>query len=362
MGEAEPTYRVCTWIWRGNVVLDYDGVPMRDFRALPATLSSLEDGCFLEGMCREDPRISWKDLRARFPVRHSPMTNPKPVFLATAIAMKRGRYRASSACIAWKPRQGSDDLRAQIQALLPRQCLRANSTRSLTNKEFEAIEEVLNNNKPDETGNSFPSKGHGERQDETKGKAGRTSKRKAEGKMGNEAKKAQLEQVQDDTSEIIGDASTHRKLSAPMTDLEKKLQGYELPRPPTTAYQSFDGFPEYTNNGDCNDLQLPLQYSTYGIHYETGLSTIDNQPNDFPMTTGPYQNYEGRSHLLDEESTPIPARIVESQSPYNHQSKPCREVLSNTPLPDTSFLQSRSSAFEEEATDPAPSWTTRGQG
>ncbi|KAL8750047.1 MAG: hypothetical protein Q9184_006567 [Pyrenodesmia sp. 2 TL-2023] len=356
--EAEPTYRVGTWIWRDNVVLDFDGIPMRDFRALPATISSIEDGGFLEGMCREDPRISWKDIRARLPVRHSPMTNPKPVLLATAVAMRRVRYRESSACIAWKSRQGSDDLRVQIEALLPRRCLRANSTRSLTNEEIEAIEEALHKNQPEKAGNPVPSKNHGERKDRTPGKTRWTSKREAGQEMGEKAKMAKLEQIHD-LSEILETTGMHRMPSAPPPNLEEKLQGRNLPETPILADQSLqitDVLPEYTNDDQFNDPQIPPQCSPYGSYYGGSLSTSGKEFNAFSMATSPYQPFDGMSHLLDEESIPKSAGVKDFQSADDCQSNPFRNLSSNTtPLPEIPFLRSLSNVFEEEATEHPPS-------
>lgn len=47
--ETEPNYPVKMWVWRGIVVLDHRGQPLLDYEALPATISSKENGCFLEG-------------------------------------------------------------------------------------------------------------------------------------------------------------------------------------------------------------------------------------------------------------------------------------------------------------------------
>ncbi|KAL8750186.1 MAG: hypothetical protein Q9184_006514 [Pyrenodesmia sp. 2 TL-2023] len=158
---TEPTYPINIWVWRGIIVLDYKGLPLRDFKSIPATLSSEEDGCFLEGMSREDPRAAWKDFCARMPVRNpGPAPQPpglyEPVMNDTGAAMRRLRFRMSAGCIAWKPRQGSKEIGKQIQAHLPPECLRANSTRGLqrdlTQEEIHSIEAILQEKNPRKAG------------------------------------------------------------------------------------------------------------------------------------------------------------------------------------------------------------------
>lgn len=118
------------WIWRGVAVLDdLDGQPLRDFEAPLATISREEHGCFPEVMLREDPRISWDDISIRMPVKHYD-TGMRPKLAVSHVkgSMRRFRFRERAACIAWKERHGSDDLQAQVQAELPRECLEENST------------------------------------------------------------------------------------------------------------------------------------------------------------------------------------------------------------------------------------------
>ncbi len=107
------------------MVLDYNGNPLRNFRALPATISSKEDGCFLEGMLREDPRMSWDDMAARMPWREiaDPTLPPSsyhlqfmPCVSNNTGGMRRLRFRVHAGCIAWTEREGSENLQTLIEA------------------------------------------------------------------------------------------------------------------------------------------------------------------------------------------------------------------------------------------------------
>ncbi|KAL8737611.1 MAG: hypothetical protein Q9181_001512 [Wetmoreana brouardii] len=141
---TEPTYQVTDWVWHGSVVLDYLGHPILDYTALPATIGSEETGCFLEGMWREDPRITWADFSARMPVSHPPMHYHAVVDYRT-YSMRRSRFRLQAACISWIEREGTNEVRAQIENILPPECLQDNSTRGfrdLTKYEMKKVQEA----------------------------------------------------------------------------------------------------------------------------------------------------------------------------------------------------------------------------
>ncbi|KAL8705109.1 MAG: hypothetical protein Q9201_001754 [Fulgogasparrea decipioides] len=141
---TEPTYQVTHWVWHGTVVLDYQGHPILDYAALPATIGSEEIGCFLEGMWREDPRITWADFSARMPVSHPPLHYHTVVDYRT-YSMRRSRFRLQAACISWIEREGSNEVRAQIEKFLPSECLQNNSTRGfrdLTKYEMKKVQEA----------------------------------------------------------------------------------------------------------------------------------------------------------------------------------------------------------------------------
>ncbi|KAL8719520.1 MAG: hypothetical protein Q9225_003487 [Loekoesia sp. 1 TL-2023] len=153
--EMEPNYPVEMWVWRGIIILDFRGQPLLNYGALPATISSKENGCFLEGMYREDPRLKWTDFVARMPMAPHPPLVYKPVVEYQTFAMRRTRFRIQAGCIAWTMRDGSDDLRELITQKLPVECIEANSTqgfRDFTPYEIKEIELATKGKHPELAG------------------------------------------------------------------------------------------------------------------------------------------------------------------------------------------------------------------
>ncbi|KAL9579675.1 MAG: hypothetical protein Q9212_004969 [Teloschistes hypoglaucus] len=143
---TEPDYEVPIWIHRGYVVLDVHGQGVLDYKDLPTTLGSREDGCFIEGMFRQDPRIGWTDFAARMPIVHPPMILDT-VLTFQAMAMRQWRFRLQAACPSWTQRDASINMQAQIERLVPRQFLVANCLRGFRDLNSAEQEEVKANGK-----------------------------------------------------------------------------------------------------------------------------------------------------------------------------------------------------------------------
>ncbi|KAL9014483.1 MAG: hypothetical protein Q9173_000863 [Seirophora scorigena] len=162
--ETEPSDPIEDWVWRGFLVLDHHGNPLRAFKALPVAISSKEDGCFLEGMFREDPRISWEDIVARVPYKEVPRPSASPeetpvlyeaVVNHHRMSVRCARFRKQAACISWKPREGTDKLRRHLESYLPPECVAMNSTRSfrdLTDLEVAEISRAAKGTHPERAG------------------------------------------------------------------------------------------------------------------------------------------------------------------------------------------------------------------
>ncbi|KAL9056171.1 MAG: hypothetical protein Q9206_002857 [Seirophora lacunosa] len=162
--ETEPTDPIGNWVWHGFLVLDHHGIPLRAFETLPAAISSKEDGCFLEGMFREDSRISWEDIIARVPYKEVPRPSASPeetpvlyeaVVKHHPMSVRCSRFRKQAACISWKPREGSDKLRRHLESYLPPECVAINSTRSfrdLTDLEVAEISRAAKGTYPGRAG------------------------------------------------------------------------------------------------------------------------------------------------------------------------------------------------------------------
>ncbi|KAI4108607.1 MAG: hypothetical protein LQ339_002123 [Xanthoria mediterranea] len=139
--ESEPSDPWEVLTWHGKIVLDFEGRPMPYIPALPATIGSIEEGCFLECMFREDPRITMHDFRSRMPVTHPPM-HYKPAVEPVVVNSRRYRFRLQAGCINWAAGETSSEYRVQMEKLIPSSCLRANSTydhRDLTKNEMRDL-------------------------------------------------------------------------------------------------------------------------------------------------------------------------------------------------------------------------------
>ncbi|KAL8715650.1 MAG: hypothetical protein Q9225_006352 [Loekoesia sp. 1 TL-2023] len=73
-GRTNPKYpndEIPLMRWRGLLVIDHHGVPIRRFHNIPATLSSQMEGGLIEAIFRQDSRIENSDLLARMPQQWS---------------------------------------------------------------------------------------------------------------------------------------------------------------------------------------------------------------------------------------------------------------------------------------------------
>lgn len=138
---------------------------MRYIPALPATIGSKEDGCFLECMFREDPRITMHDFLSRMPATHPPM-HYKPAVEAVTINLRRYHFRLRAGCINWAAGEISNEYRVQMEKLIPLRCLRANSTydhRDLTTNEMRELKLATKKGKSKRARSSQASPGVGRR-------------------------------------------------------------------------------------------------------------------------------------------------------------------------------------------------------
>lgn len=161
--ESEPSDPLDVWTWHGKIVLDCEGRPLPHIPALPATIGSMEDGCFLECMFREDPRIKMHDFLSRMPVTHPPM-HYKPAVEPVVISSRRHRFRLQVGCINWAAGETSSEYRVQMEKLIPLSCLQANSTydhRDLTKNEMRDLRSAARKKQPKRARSSAASSGVG---------------------------------------------------------------------------------------------------------------------------------------------------------------------------------------------------------
>lgn len=126
----------------GWLVIDLNAKPVRDFHSIPFALSSKAEPFLLEAIMREnyDSDILVQDLRARMP---GALVSGVDTIRTGTLSMAMSRFRRQAACISWSAKVGSDNIKEYLDALLPPNCLRANSTvgfRNLYLHEFHEVE------------------------------------------------------------------------------------------------------------------------------------------------------------------------------------------------------------------------------
>ncbi|KAL8728053.1 MAG: hypothetical protein Q9166_005653 [cf. Caloplaca sp. 2 TL-2023] len=139
--DTEPSHDLLRWKWHGRIVLDFNGFPIFQNPALPATIGSKEEGCFLEGMFREDPNIKWHDVAARMPVTHPPMIYTCAVNMTTVLT-RRTKFRLLAGCFGWKENKGATVIRAELEKIIPPCFIQANSTREFRDLTPSEIKQV----------------------------------------------------------------------------------------------------------------------------------------------------------------------------------------------------------------------------
>ena len=124
----------------GWLVLDLNSKPVKNFR-MPLALSSKPEPYLLEAIAREnyDQDIGVQDLRARMP---GFLVNGVDKIRTGTISMARARFRLSAGIISWSGKIGSDAMKDYLDALLPPECLRTNSTRDFRNLHPHEVEEM----------------------------------------------------------------------------------------------------------------------------------------------------------------------------------------------------------------------------
>lgn len=127
-GRQTPTYPVQVWTHNGAVVLDFENIPILDFKNMPATISSLVEGGLQEAIIREDLRIDAKDFRVRM------LADPKERGMLSlpglsAISMRRSRFRWRAGYLSWTPRTGSEDIKRYLDEILPENLKAMNTTK-----------------------------------------------------------------------------------------------------------------------------------------------------------------------------------------------------------------------------------------
>lgn len=131
-----------------RLMLDHDNHPIKKWKDLPATLSSLIEGFAIEAYCRIDSRISRMDIRARMP-SHIEAAGGRmaPQIGLAAIGNRRDRFRIQNGLVSWDKRVGSDAITSYITSKLSTEDIVNNTTRGLKGLSKQEQNEVANLNK-----------------------------------------------------------------------------------------------------------------------------------------------------------------------------------------------------------------------
>ena len=103
-----PTYDIGVMKYKGHVVLDTTGTPIRNFR-IPLTISSKVEGLRIEAWMRSDDRLTLGDIEARLWTKVRRDGGRMPCFDRRALSKRASLARCRAGIISWLLRKGRDD-------------------------------------------------------------------------------------------------------------------------------------------------------------------------------------------------------------------------------------------------------------
>ena len=137
------------WMRFGHkIVLDQDNHPVRDFRDIPATLSSAVEPWLLEAISRIDRRIWRVDVRARMPWTYTDERGKsKNLCTLSAIGNRTMRFREMYGLVAWTPKAGSELWKSKVLSEMTPVQIANNTTEGLRTFTRTEIKKALAGNK-----------------------------------------------------------------------------------------------------------------------------------------------------------------------------------------------------------------------
>lgn len=121
-------------MYKGRVVLDPDNHPVRDFREIPATISSAVEGWLMEAIRRTNSKITSVEFRARM-LRKPSADGKVKLITANGVEMRMARWRQAHRCISWVNRGGSKAFRDHLWGLMTKDMRDNNTTEGLEDVE-----------------------------------------------------------------------------------------------------------------------------------------------------------------------------------------------------------------------------------
>ena len=111
-----PTYDVDVMRYKGRIVHDFAGNPIRDFR-IPLTISSTVEGLRIESWMRSDDRLTLGDIEARMWTKDGPDGRKLPSFSKRLLSKRASLARVRAGLISWASKKGRDAQTAYMDSL-----------------------------------------------------------------------------------------------------------------------------------------------------------------------------------------------------------------------------------------------------
>ena len=276
------------WIYFGDmVVLDQDKHPVRDFKDMPATLSSAVEPWLLEAISRIDGRISKVDFQARMPWTSTSKNGIcKQLITPAALGNKTMRFRELHGLIAWTPKAGSDPWKKFILSRMSPEQVANNSTEGLGEFSHEEIRAAKTGN-----GASSSKKAENSKLSNTS----RSERRRKQARIDKISKKRKTHKTKRSSTRV---ATTHLQL--PRIDTSRQIAGSSRPAETYTSQQQAmvstsdlaDVSPVLQNMGD---LHMQGQPGADKMHFLPIWTSSQAEPIDYRSV--PPQNQREEANI-----------------------------------------------------------------
>ena len=104
---TNPMYDIGVMRYKGHVVLDTAGKPIRGFR-IPLIISSQIEGLRIEAWMRSDDRLLLGDIEARLWTKDAPEGGRRPFYGRRTLSKRASDARTRAGLISWVPKKGRD--------------------------------------------------------------------------------------------------------------------------------------------------------------------------------------------------------------------------------------------------------------
>lgn len=111
-----PTYDIDVMRYKGRIVHDHNGDPIRNFR-IPLTISSKVEGLRMESWMRSDDRLTLGDIEARVFTKDGRGGEKVPVFDKRALSKRASNARTRAGLISWATKKGTETQKRYLRDL-----------------------------------------------------------------------------------------------------------------------------------------------------------------------------------------------------------------------------------------------------